>query len=248
MSEIKNTLFVGKVLHHYKSLESTNDFAKDMLSKSKPLEGTAISTYNQTRGRGQIGSSWESAPDKNITCSIILYPKFIAPKHQFVLSQITALAVHQTVSQLIDKPVFIKWPNDILIENRKVAGILIQNVLTSNSISEAVIGIGLNVNQKSFSKFSTQPTSLLLESNESYTLGDVMNRLMSNLEKYYLDLRKGRMDLIQNDYLKNLFRFKEMSDFMDASGRVFSGEIAGVTSSGYLEVDENGINSHLKTD
>ena len=123
----KNTLFIGKVFQHFASLESTNQYAVDLISKSKPIEGTVISTFNQTKGRGQIGSTWESAIGKNITLSVILYPSFLPIQKQFYLNQIVALAVKDLLQAYTSKVVQVKWPNDVYIHEHKTAGILIQN-------------------------------------------------------------------------------------------------------------------------
>lgn len=97
----KNTLFIGKVIHHFEQLPSTNSFANDLLAKNKPSEGTVISASNQVAGKGQHGSIWETSANQNITLSVILYPTFLLPKHQFWLSQAVALAVRDFVSAIL---------------------------------------------------------------------------------------------------------------------------------------------------
>ncbi len=104
----RNTLFVGQVFLDYPSLTSTNSFALDYLSKNNPSEGTVISTSNQTAGRGQIGSAWESEAEKNINWSVILLPKFLRANEQFYLSKVAGLAVRSFLADYTVAPIHIK--------------------------------------------------------------------------------------------------------------------------------------------
>ena len=133
----KNTLFIGKVVIQLPKVDSTNLYAQSLVAKSKPSEGTVISTYNQRAGRGQIGRKWESEPGKNIAFSVILYPGFLAIRQQFLLNQMVSLAVLDLVAKYTEKAVKVKWPNDIYIEDGKVCGILIQNTLAGRRIQSS---------------------------------------------------------------------------------------------------------------
>ncbi|MBK9336717.1 MAG: biotin--[acetyl-CoA-carboxylase] ligase [Lewinellaceae bacterium] len=128
-----NTLFIGKVYHRFDALPSTNDYARELLAKSKPPEGTVLRAASQSAGRGQYGSRWLSAAGQNLTLSIILYPKWLQVAEQFRLSEAVALAVRDTVVAALPHAsgagVLIKWPNDVYLSDRKIAGILIQNAL-----------------------------------------------------------------------------------------------------------------------
>ena len=235
----KNTLFVGKVLQQFESLESTNLYALNLLSKSKPIEGTVISTFNQTRGRGQIGSKWESEANKNITMSLIFYPTFLPVHKQFLLNCITSLAVQELLTKYIQKPVNVKWPNDIYINNKKVAGILIQNSLANKTINSAVIGIGLNVNQTQFSPELPNPTSLQMETGTTYNLNEIIDDLCFFLEKRYLQLKNGHYDQIDQDYLSVLYMYQQEALFQRADGSTFKGCISGISELGKLEIEHS---------
>ncbi|GJM36591.1 MAG: biotin--[acetyl-CoA-carboxylase] ligase [Saprospiraceae bacterium] len=233
----RNTLFIGKVLLNYASLESTNASALELLSKSNPSEGTVISAYEQTIGRGQIGSSWESEAGKNLTLSLILYPKFIPVRHQFILNQAIALGVRDTVAAFVDSEVTVKWPNDIYIRGHKTAGILIQNQLLGSNLQACVVGIGLNVNQKIFSPALSNPTSLLLNVTSTLLdLGSVQEELFIQLEQRYLQLRGGQEAKIQGEYLQYMYRYGTLADYERADGTRFRGTIAGLTETGKLLV------------
>jgi BirA family biotin operon repressor/biotin-[acetyl-CoA-carboxylase] ligase len=221
----------------FPSLNSTNAFTLDYLSKTNPIEGTVISTKRQTAGRGQRGNYWESESDKNVSLSIILYPKFLAAAKQFDLSKIVALAVKDLIEEHCNKAVKIKWPNDIYIENRKVAGILIQNSLTGSMIKNAVLGIGININQETFLSDAPNPTSLKLEVGEEFNIDDLIKKLCKYVEIWYLKLKANQTQSINDAYLNALYRLNEVHQYrIVETGEVFQGEIVGIANSGQLKV------------
>lgn len=233
-----NTLFIGKVLLHLKELNSTNAYALNLLTKNKPGEGTVVSAWNQTQGRGQIGSSWESEAGKNITISIILYPSFLPIRQQFILNQAISLGIFDFISKFISTQVKIKWPNDLLVRDKKIAGILIQNILSSNIFQSSVIGVGINVNQVLFKSDAPNPTSLKLETKKEYDVNSLIDLLCSAIEKRYLQLRAGNISILQQDYLNNLHQFQEEAIYQRTDNQeIFSGKIVGIDESGKLIID-----------
>ncbi len=238
---IENTLFVGKVLLHFEELASTNDYANELLSKSKPIEGTVISTFRQTAGRGQIGSKWESEPDKNLSFSTILYPTFLSPREQFWLNIAVSLAVRAFVAKYTEKVVKIKWPNDIYVENRKICGILIQNSITSQFLQSSIIGIGVNVNQTFFSENAPNATSLALETGRAFSLHELLESLCQQLEKQYLHLKNSpERHTLHKKYLSHFYRYQTLTDFRHADGSIFRGTIIGINEIGQLLIEVNG--------
>jgi len=155
-----NTLFVGKVLHEFDALPSTNILANEWLVENKVVEGTVILTHDQYAGKGQATNKWESAPHKNLTFSVILLPKFLLARKQFLLNQVVSLSVFDTLKEYIGEGLAIKWPNDIYVFNKKITGILIQNNLRGSTLQSSIVGIGLNVNQKQFISDAPNPTSI----------------------------------------------------------------------------------------
>lgn len=239
---LKNTLFVGKVLLTFEELSSTNSYALDLLTKSKPIEGTVISTFRQTAGRGQIGSTWESDPDKNISLSIILYPTFLLPRDQFALNLAISLAVRDFIAKYTEKVVKIKWSNDIYVGNRKICGILIQNSLSSNAIQASVIGIGINVNQTFFSANVSNATSLALETGSDFLLPELVENLCQQVEQRYLSLKNSpTAEHLRSEYLSHLYRFGELANYQRADGTIFSGVITGIDQTGKLLIAHNEI-------
>ncbi|MFN7115644.1 MAG: biotin--[acetyl-CoA-carboxylase] ligase [Saprospiraceae bacterium] len=234
---IENTLFVGKVLLHFTTLESTNTYATELLAKSKPIEGTVISTFCQTAGIGQIGSKWESEPNKNLSFSLLLYPTFLAPREQFRLNIAVSLSVQAFIAKYTQKTVKIKWPNDIYVGSRKICGILIQNSITTQALQSSIIGIGVNVNQLHFSENAPNATSLALETNREFPLPELLENLCQQLEKHYLYLKNSQhWHTMHENYLMHLYRYQELADFQRADGSIFQGTITGISESGKLQI------------
>ena len=249
---MRNTLFTGKVLLQFDELPSTNDYAAEWLAgvpdgdiaKSRPPEGSVVRTAMQSAGRGQHGSSWESEHGKNLTLSLIFYPKHIRPDQQFLLSQACSLGVHAAISQFTNKNVWVKWPNDLYIQNRKAAGILIQNSISGQSIKNSIWGIGLNVNQIRFS--NPLATSIALESGQTPDLEDVYHELIFQIEQQYLDLKAGRFQHIREEYLNNLLGLNQMLEFETPDGNRFSGIIRGINPDGHLLVEKAGTTREFR--
>jgi len=143
----------------FDSLPSTNNELKNRLKTNDLSEFTTILTSYQTNGRGQQSNVWESADGLNLTFSVLLKPVFLEPALQFYLSKIVALALTDVLMKYVDE-LSIKWPNDIYVGEKKIAGILIENSLMGSCIDTCVVGIGLNVNQLSFQSSAPNPISL----------------------------------------------------------------------------------------
>lgn len=125
---------------------STNDHAAALVAQGSAPHGAVVLAHAQTNGQGQRGRSWRSCPGLDLTFSVVCRPEGMMADRQFGLSKAAALAVHDAVRERVQADVRIKWPNDILIEGRKVAGILIRNELAGERVSTSIVGIGLNVN------------------------------------------------------------------------------------------------------
>ncbi len=240
---ISNSLFIGKVAIYKANLDSTNAHAKLLLSKSNPIEGTAIYAGYQTEGRGQFGSSWQSIPKENILLSVILRPKFLLVEQQFRLHQVVALAVHDLLSTYL-LPVDdlkIKWPNDIYYQDQKMGGILIENQLKGAYLESAVIGLGLNINQRDFSTTLNRATSLHLQTGSHYEVVDLIGEFCWYLEQRYLQLRAQQHASLEVQYLQVLYGYQEWRTFQDArTGESFRGKIVGLDAKGLLKVQRNG--------
>lgn len=246
--QIKNTLFVGKVFMDIATLPSTNQYALELVSKSAPKEGTVVSTFRQSAGRGQIGSKWESEPDKNLTISVIFYPRFLEVKRQFLLNQVISLAVADLLVRYVDNGVKVKWPNDIYVHDTKLAGILIQNSLAGTRFQSAVAGIGLNVNQRHFSSETSRATSLSLLTGKTFDLYALIEALCQHIEIRYLQLKKGLRKTLEQEYIHRLYRYQQPARYELPNGQLFTGTITGLSTFGHLviETDEGPRQFDLK--
>lgn len=194
-------------------------------------EGTIIITDNQHGGRGQRGNQWFSEPGKNLTFSLILKPRFLKPDQQFRLTMVISLAVADYVQSKVQGLVKIKWPNDVLVNQQKICGILIENSLSGDTLQVAVIGIGLNVNQTLFPNLNA--TSIKCETSSDYTLQNELPLLLKAIEVRYQQLCEGKVNLLENDYLSNLYRKGELHTFNTMSGTL-NGMIEGIDQRGRL--------------
>jgi BirA family biotin operon repressor/biotin-[acetyl-CoA-carboxylase] ligase len=231
-----NTLFTGQQLVFVPECHSTNSLASDLASQSILSEGTVVITGNQTAGRGQRGNTWETASGLNLTFSVLLRPAFLSVKSQFYLTMITSLAIADFLKQRSIQGVKIKWPNDVLVDKKKCCGTLIENTIQNETLLQSIVGIGLNVNQKSFSVPTA--TSLAVVKDQHYDLNEALNSLLENLEKRYLQLRAGKLAALKKEYLENLFGLGEPRIFI-SNGKEFEGQIDGVSEHGELTVKVN---------
>lgn len=231
-----NTRFLGKVLLRFPELDSTQDFAQQLLAEGLPEEGTLVMASHQTRGKGLLTNRWESEPGQNLLLSIILYPTFLPLKQSFLFSQAIGLGVRDWVGQHIPDA-RVKWPNDVYAGDKKLAGVLVQNSLSGAKIQNTVVGIGLNLNQTRFPEHLPNPTSLKGETGVDFDPDHALNGLCQSLEYWYLRLKNGEWGEIQNEYLRHLYGLGEWRTFGRRDGSTFRGRIMGVEENGYLSVD-----------
>jgi len=226
-----NTLFMGKNLVYVPECHSTNTLGSELCQRSATAEGTTIITDNQTMGRGQRGNSWHSDPYKNLTFSLVLKPSFLKPIDQFNLTVAISLALRDFLTHRIPGEVKIKWPNDILVNDKKLCGILIENTLSGDTIQCSVVGIGLNVNQDSFSMESA--SSMKVVAGHDFNLSDELSLLFEFLERRYLQLRSGKLTDLRNDYLSSLYGKGEERRFLVGTSEII-GVIEGFNQQGKL--------------
>lgn len=232
-----DTLFVGQTAIYLPTIDSTNAYAKELLTKNKPSAGTVIWAGQQTAGRGQVGSSWETAPFQNLTASFILHPNFLEVNQQFALNQAIALAIRDLLLSinLSNERVKIKWPNDIYVDTDKVAGVLIENVIEKSKIKHSIVGIGLNVNQSEFSPTLKNPTSLYQKTGKSFEITQLLSELCRFVEQRFLQLKAQKISELKAIYTQNLFRYQEVYNFQIAeSQEVIQAQILGVSPAGKL--------------
>ena len=198
------------------TIDSTNDEAKRKINTLSHL--SVIAAYQQTSGRGQRGNTWSSEVGKNLTFSIIIkygndgYDDLI-PSNQFIISKIASIAVLDLLSMYGIKAE-IKWPNDIYVNDKKIAGILIEHTLHGNSIAYSIIGIGINVNQRCFDQSLYNPTSVVLESPE-IEIPNLQTILEEFVAGFKSVIEQKSIDEIDALYLSNIWRLNIKSKFVD---------------------------------
>ncbi|MFH0864836.1 MAG: biotin--[acetyl-CoA-carboxylase] ligase [Bacteroidota bacterium] len=231
---------IGKTILRLSETASTNTFAAKLLLAEKPTEGTVIYSVSQTEGRGQQGNIWESECGKNLTVSVILYPCFLKPDKQFLLNKFISLAVLDFVKLHIPVNMFpkIKWPNDIYVGAKKVAGILIENSISGNRFDHVIIGIGININQEKFSRSIPNPISLKLLTGKVYDIEYCLKELCTALDIRYNQLQKEFYNTIDSDYLTNNYRYKIFSKFRKNDSVIYA-EISGISELGKLQLLDN---------
>jgi BirA family transcriptional regulator, biotin operon repressor / biotin---[acetyl-CoA-carboxylase] ligase len=213
--------------------KSTNSLAIQMLSKSRPEEGTVIITDYQSQGKGTEHNTWESEKDKNLTFSLILYPNFAADQ-QFILNKAISLGIYDFLSaELPEQKVSIKWPNDIYINDKKACGILIQNSVIGNSLDYVVVGIGLNVNQTSFVSDAPNPVSMKIMTAMDYSLDDILQKLLRSVFNRYAQITPDTNRNIENDYHKALYRLMKWHKYFIKGSQVIA-KITGTNEYGQL--------------
>jgi BirA family transcriptional regulator, biotin operon repressor / biotin---[acetyl-CoA-carboxylase] ligase len=230
------TLFTGANVIFLPEVNSTNSYAINLLKNVNLPEGTVVYAAHQTHGRGQRGNVWNTLPDSNLTASVIFKPTFLPVNKQFLLYQISALACYDVMAEFIAGGQFdikIKWPNDILVDKKKIAGILIENSLSGKGRIEAsVIGVGINVKQQEFDGI-LKATSIEKITGKYHAVQQVLQVLCKHLEKYYLYLKSQKYELIKLRYLECFFGLNMNQDF-EINGEFTTRKISGISEDGLL--------------
>ncbi len=236
------TLFIGNPIVKLNEVDSTNTFALSLLRGKDVTEGTVVTTQSQTTGRGQRGNSWFSESGKNITCSIILKPTFLDVAKQFDLTRTIALGIADLMCNLLpSSKIHIKWPNDIIADGKKVAGILIENIINGTQVSASVVGIGLNVNQSDFGSNAPNAVSISQLAGKEFEMEEILQQLFANIEARYLQLRAGQIQKLRDEYHARLFMRDVVARYTDFK-TVFDAKLECVTPEGILVLwDGDGV-------
>ncbi|MCC7232171.1 MAG: biotin--[acetyl-CoA-carboxylase] ligase [Bacteroidia bacterium] len=236
MDKNLTTLFTGRQKIRLLSVDSTSSYLAEMLRFQPMPEGSCVTALSQMDGRGQAGNRWSSDEGKNILVSFVFFPTFLPVNNIFLLSKTFALGVCDYVRGRTGPRSCIKWPNDIYWNDRKIAGILIENSIGNSGISHSILGIGLNVNQEQFPQHLPNPVSLSQILGKEFDLEKELALLCGSLEARYLQLKRGEDQRISEDYLKSLYRIGEWKRFSKDETE-FTGKITGVASSGHLIIE-----------
>ena len=217
-------------------VSSTNTIAREFVQQGQANEGLTIVANEQTAGRGQQGTGWESEYGKNVLCSVVFVPNFLSISEQTWLNMAFCLALRDALSTYSSR-VRIKWPNDIYIGHQKVAGILIENSLQGTQIKNCILGFGINVNQQQFNEIKA--TSLINHSQQKLLVREVLTSVLNHLQIRYNQLQLQQFKRIKSDYMANLLGLNQELAF-EAGGKCFNATIIAVDDDGRLVVNKNG--------
>jgi BirA family biotin operon repressor/biotin-[acetyl-CoA-carboxylase] ligase len=215
---------------YFESLPSTNT-ALLAMSKKHAKSWTAIWTSEQSGGRGYAGNKWQSENGKNIAVSLLIKSNLDYETIVF-FNEMVCNAIRKYLSGFSDE-IFVKWPNDIILKNKKICGILIETHKAENSLN-LIVGIGLNVNQL---RFENLPNAGSLASilHREFDLKEILSALLTEIQKDYRLLEQKEFDLIQNEYNRYLYKKGKIAAF-EKNGLRFNGIIQSVNHLGQLEI------------
>ena len=217
------------------AIDSTNAYLKRLSATTLPKDFTVVVANFQTEGRGQMGTNWQAEEGKSLTVSVFKSLPHFKIEQQFYISMAVSLAISKSLMAFNIPKLHIKWPNDILSADKKICGILIENVIKSNQLQGSIIGFGLNVNQKYF-KNLPQASSLNLLSGIVFDKDELLSEILKHLQSYFVMLETKKLLEIKFEYESLLFRKDKPSTFRIQDGNTFSGIIKGVTKKGKLKV------------
>ena len=241
---------------HLLEVDSTNRYVRDeaaALWQNRGINDFAVvSAGLQTAGRGQRGNTWSSNAGENLLFSILVRPgESLKVIEQFLLSQAVALSIHDAM-KCYGIDTLLKWPNDIYAGSRKLAGILLELDYSGAFVEQAIIGIGLNVNQEGFPPMDRVPVSMKMlwktengkrktengKPRQDLILDDVLATILDLFEHYYTEMRFGNRDAIAAEYKRVLLGMNERHTFIDRVGR-FDAVIQDIESDGHLILRRN---------
>lgn len=229
-----NTLFVGQNLITLESVDSTNTFLLDSSNTEKLVEGTVVYAKRQIKGRGQRDNLWISEGEKSFCVSVLFYPK-IELSYQFTFNKCIALALVSSFNILGVKS-FIKWPNDILVNDKKIAGVLIENSVRDKKLQKSIVGIGINANNNCSD--IENAISLKEVFKNEIDIKVLLSTLCHELEKYYLLFRSDKKQ-IQELYNSLLYKKDSRVNF-SKNGNLFTAVVKEVDNLGRLVLVEEG--------
>ena len=214
------------------AIDSTNSYLKKLLTKESLDDLTVVISKHQTKGKGRNGNIW--ANDASLNLAFSIYKRFnrLNINNKFILNLISSIAVFHLLNENKLNKLTIKWPNDIMSENKKISGILIENSVKGNFINHSVIGVGINVNQRKF-KNLPNATSMFIETGREFSLDTLASRLGEIFCKKFLQYEKNEGALLKY-YNNQLFLKNTDSNFITKDGKRFSGKITRINKNGEL--------------
>lgn len=225
---------IGRKLIKLEVVDSTNNYAAKLIKSGEIEPGTVILADNQTAGRGQRMAEWRSNPGENLTFSCYVEKVNLSVQRQFVLSQVVALILVEFFNKL-GLEAEVKWPNDILVDRKKIAGVLIENQLKGADISSSIIGVGINVNQSNFD--GMRATSIYQATGKYKNIQELMFAFISSFNQSFERLISQPSSL-KEQYMAVLYGTQETIALQDEDGK-FQSKIIDILESGKVVITRN---------
>jgi BirA family biotin operon repressor/biotin-[acetyl-CoA-carboxylase] ligase len=238
------TRFVGKNTKYHETCASTNSLGFHEALEYQLPEGFAWIAGHQTAGKGQRGNQWLAQPNENLLVSYLLKPHNQQAINQFYLSKAISIGILEGLQKwakntlLEALPIKIKWPNDLYLEEQKIAGILIENNFQAGKWNFSIVGIGININQTEFENLRASSLKKWTQSPIKIDIRDIFNAISVEIEHYYQLFQSNNFEVIDQVYHQNLFRIESKALFEDGTG-VFSGKILRVNANGHLVLEKS---------
>lgn len=219
------------------AIDSTNTFLKEMTVNTVVKNATVVVAKNQTKGRGQMQSKWVSENGKNLMFSVFYEFKNLLINNQKYLNYAVSISVFEALSGLYLPNLTIKWPNDILSENKKICGILIENSLQKSNIKSSIIGIGVNVNQEIFPSYLANASSIKNILSKEIDINTLLDIILNKLQLNIDILNREKFQLLEERYINVLYKKNIPCMFKTAQNVLFMGKIIGVSPLGKLQIE-----------
>lgn len=236
LKSIRKTAWIGEEIFYFPVLDSTNTRAKQLAEEGFPT-GTLVVAEQQDAGRGRRGRSWESPRGSGIFMTVLLKPD-IRPDNASMLTLVAALAVAAAIRKHTGRPAGIKWPNDIVMNGKKVCGILTEMSAQIDYVNHIVVGIGINVHNETFPEaLAQQATSLYMETGVHYNRAALIEEILEQFERYYaVYLQTQDLSGLLREYETHLVNLHQIVKVLDPK-EPFEGKAMGITARGELIVD-----------
>jgi BirA family biotin operon repressor/biotin-[acetyl-CoA-carboxylase] ligase len=246
VSDGLQTDIIGRKIYYFETIDSTQNFALE-LAKKPHENGSLVISDRQTQGRGRLNRKWVS-PKGGIWMSILLRPNF-EPSYTSLFPMATSLALAVSIEKTLKIKTELKWPNDVTINGRKVAGILIDASVESNKIDYLIIGVGINfkINPSTISKSIKQKKydiDTLVNKNQDTRPAELVQQFLLELEKTYNDIMTGNVGIIRKEWVKRSSTIGKNVTITSTTGTL-KGKVTGIDKTGALVLSRNGTVQHV---
>jgi len=238
-----NTILITVKIIKLDAIGSTNDYLRALYKKIDFEDQLLVVAKDQTKGRGQVGSKWHSERGKSLNFSILRRFNRLTITHQFTINCAVSLGIKKGLEQIGIGTVKIKWPNDILSDDKKLCGILIENQLQAGFIASSIIGVGINVNNRSFPNLPRASSMFLIKKKE-FDLDRVLQVVSESISSELKRVENRDFEDLKTEYEQHLFRKDTISVFENGEGERFNGIIKGISKTGELclEMENESLN------